>query len=235
MVFAICVMSNHVHLLVRDSNGELADWACYLLGNLARAINRIRDRSGVVFGRRYSAEPILDHEALRDRLVYVVTNPVQAGLCGRGRDWPGVSLWSAGGDIERHRVSVGVGRGEGADPGCVVVHPLPECSAGEVSRDIAETERRLRLERVRAGTGVLGLARVRAQDWRARPRDPKRSSRPPCHTTDRKLRSSFLESFRTFVAAFRAASAELRSGALDITFPPWSYPPGRPIVRVLPA
>ena len=58
-IHAVCVMSNHLHLVVCDQSAELADWASYLLGNLARGVNRIRGRRGCFFERRYSAEPIL--------------------------------------------------------------------------------------------------------------------------------------------------------------------------------
>ncbi len=100
-ILAVCVMSNHLHLVVRDELGELAPWASHFLGNLARAVNRIRGRSGTCFQRRYSAEPILDEEALIDRIVYVAANPVKAGLCKRVRDWPGVLLVASEGKTQK--------------------------------------------------------------------------------------------------------------------------------------
>jgi REP element-mobilizing transposase RayT len=96
-ILAVCVLSNHLHLVVRDQQGELASWASYFFGHFARAVNRIRKRRGTCFERRYSAEPILDDEALIDRLVYVVTNPVMAGLCERANQWPGITLFAAEG------------------------------------------------------------------------------------------------------------------------------------------
>ncbi len=67
-ILAVCVLSNHLHLVVRDQKGELAAWASYFLGHLAKSINRIRKRRGTCFERRYSAEPILDEEALLQAL-----------------------------------------------------------------------------------------------------------------------------------------------------------------------
>ena len=104
-ILAICVLSNHLHLVVRDDTGELAAWASYFFGNLARAVNHIRGRSGSCFARRYSAEPILDDESLLDRLIYVVANPVSAGLCRRAQRWPGVVLYAADGSAQEIRVS----------------------------------------------------------------------------------------------------------------------------------
>ena len=236
-LFAVCVMSNHVHLLVQDTDGELAEWASYFLGNLARAVNSIRGRSGAFFARRYSAEPVLDDAALLGRLVYVVTNPVQARLCERAHSWPGVVLWSKSGELERHAVSwtdraeQDASETDGVVTSYLEVHPLPADAARAAAMAIAQREVELRAERRRAGLGVMARARVLAQHWHTRPRRPENSPRPLCHTTDPALRRAFAEGCQDFVTRFREASALLRDGMHDTVFPPWSHPPGRPMVR----
>jgi REP element-mobilizing transposase RayT len=253
-LFGLCVMSNHLHLLVRDTRGELAAWASYLLGNLARSLNALRQRCGVVFERRYSAEPVLDDAALLDRLVYLVTNPVSAGLCTQSRHWPGLRLWSRAGEPERREVSwVGRpayrsacyrARQRGQAPpnpdgfrvgGRLVIWPLPTQrgseGSGEMAEAIAARERELAAERRGSGRPALTRRQVLAQDWRGAPRHPKRSPRPACHTTERGLRQAFLEGLREFVGAFREASAQWRRGIRPVAFPAWSYPPGGSLVR----
>jgi REP element-mobilizing transposase RayT len=256
-LFGLCVMSNHLHLLVRDTEGELAAWASYLLGNLARSINAIRERCGVVFERRYSAEPVLDDAALLDRLAYLVTNPVAAGLCNQSRHWPGLVLWTRTGKPERREVSW-VGRQAyrgarhrarqrgGAPPspdafrvrGTLVIQPLAsEIGSGaggrcELAEAIAARERELVAERRRSGRPAMTRREVLAQDWQAAPRRPKRSPRPLCHTSERSLGKAFVEGFREFVGAFREASAQWRLGIRPVAFPPWSYPPGGSLVRL---
>jgi len=256
-LFGLCVMSNHLHLLVRDTQGELAAWASYLLGNLARSINAIRKRCGVVFERRYSAEPVLDDAALLDRLVYVVTNPVNAGLCNQSCHWPGLLLWAQAGEPELREVSwVGRkpyrkaryrARQRGQAPpspegfrvrGRLVIHSLAaeigSASEGrcEIAAAIAGRERELAADFRRSGKPVMTRREVLAQDWQAAPRHPKRSPRPACHTSERILRKAFIEGFRDFVDAFREASAQWRLGIPDAHFPPWSYPPGGSLVRI---
>jgi REP element-mobilizing transposase RayT len=248
LIHAVCVMSNHLHLLVRDTRGELAGWASYFLGNLARAVNGIRERGGVVFERRYAAEPVLDDTALLDRLVYVVTNPVKAGLCEESQQWPGVVLWAAGEEPELHEVSW-IDRGlyrrarhrakkqreAPPDPerfrtsGTLVIHPLAGCRVGEA---IEARERDLAAERERSGRVAMTRGEVLSQDWHAAPQRAKRSPRPACHTSERSLRQAFLEGFREFVEAFRQASAQWREGCRDVVFPPWSYPPSCSLVRL---
>ena len=241
---AVCVMSNHLHLLVCDESAELADWAGYFLGNLARAVNRIRDRTGTFFERRYSAEPVLDVEALHDRLVYVVTNPVKAGLCRRARDWPGVVLFAEGGASElvpvswmdRSRKEVSGGDSlcsEACVDGILVVDSIPSLDsedAASVAQGVEAREHSLAEERSKAGRRTMTRARVLAQSWRSAPKNPKRSSRPLCHAADPGVRKAFARGFDAFVSTFREASAMLRDVAREIRFPEWSFPPGGPLV-----
>jgi len=248
LILAVGVMSNHLHLVVHDTKGQLAGWASYFLGNLARAVNGIRGRCGVVFERRYTATSVLDDAALLDRLVYVVTNPVAAGLCEESCHWPGVVLWARTKEPESREVSwIDRGpyrraryrakkRGQASpDPdrfrtsGTLVLHPLVGHRVGEA---VEARERELAVERKLSGRAAMTRAEVLAQDWHAAPRRPKRSPRPLCHASERSLRQAFVEGFREFVGAFRRASAEWRAGRRDVTFPPWSYPPGCPLVRL---
>ena len=257
-MLAVCVLSNHLHLVVRDEDGELAAWASYFLGHLARAVNRIRGRSGCCFERRYSAEPILDDEALLDRLVYVVTNPVKAGLCKRVQDWPGVVLFAPDGEareipvswVDRNprRFARIRARLRGESPpkddafrvqGSLVIDPLPStdasrCDAEAVGAAIEARERELGEERRRAGRKTLGRKRVLSQSWRSAPRQPKRSPRPLCHAADPNLRRRFREGFDEFVSLFSEASERFRLGQTNVSFPDWCYPPGLPLIRPSP-
>lgn len=243
---AVCVMSNHLHLVVHDRNGELAAWASFFLGNLARAVNRIRKRSGSFFERRYSAEPILDNDALIDRLIYVVTNPVKAALCKRVSEWPGIVLWSEEGvafergiswiDRDAQRRATSTPRDGGQPlivPGRIRIDPLP--GDGGSPLNLAETirvrEQELANEHRAERRKTLTKARVLAQRWHAAPRRPKRTPRPLCHASDPALRRAFTEGFREFTALFRDASEQLRSRAASAHFPDWCYPPGRPLLR----
>jgi hypothetical protein len=240
---------------VRDEKAELAAWASYFLGHLARAVNRIRKRRGVCFERRYSAEPILDDEALLDRLVYVVANPVKAGLCKRVSDWPGVVLFASNGnsreipvswiDRDSYRFARLRAQLQGEAPpkddpfrvqGRLIIGPLALTDDlggdGEgIAGAIEARERELAEERRRVGRKALTRKQVLAQSWRSAPRRPERSPRPLCHAADPGLRRRFREGFREFVSLFREASERLRGGAPKVSFPDWCYPPGCPLVR----
>ena len=254
-ILAVCVLSNHLHLVVRDQDGELAAWASYFLGHLAVAVNRIRKRRGACFERRYSAEPILDDEALLDRLIYVIVNPVKAGLSRSASKWPGVVIFASKNKTEEIAVSwvdrnayrsaryKARLRGEPiphADPfrvsGRLLVGSFDGADASrglgnEITAAIEAKERELGVERRRAGRKTLTRKQVLSQSWRAAPRRPNRSPRPLCHTSDLGLLKKFREGYREFVSLFREASELFRGGDRNTSFPDWSFPPGCPLVR----
>jgi REP element-mobilizing transposase RayT len=243
-IYAVCIMSNHLHLVLCDEEAELAAWASYFLGNLARAVNRLRDRTGNFFERRYSAEPILDEESLRDRVLYVVANPVKAGLCSRARDWPGINLFAAG---SRHKrvpvrsitpfkaqsvVDSAISAKAHQATAVLVIDPVPTSgrATGAFQRSVAAREREL-MRSAKNRRRSLTPAAVLAQSWSSAPRHPARSPRPVCHAADPALRAKFKSGFTAFVDAFREASTRAFLGRRGPTFPDWSFPPGRPLVR----
>ena len=131
------------------------------------------DWSGGFWERRYSAEPVLDDEALVGRLRYVLAHGVKEGLVERSAEWPGLTClpqllgparrlfrWFNWSRRWSRRRGEDVGAGEGrfaeeiAEPVELVVEPLP-CWNG-----LGEEERR---------RAVRGL--VEAVESEARARD----------------------------------------------------------------
>ena len=88
-VFAVVVMSNHLHLVVRAPGKNLAAFMGYFLARVAQTLNLLLGRVGPVFPRRYDAQPVLDEEAAAGRIRYVLENPKTAGLVRCFTEWPG--------------------------------------------------------------------------------------------------------------------------------------------------
>ncbi|MBI4612110.1 MAG: hypothetical protein HY720_00710, partial [Planctomycetes bacterium] len=59
-LFAYVWTSNHVHFHLRCPKANLDKFMRYVLSHVATELNKIRGRSGSMFSRRYSAEPIRD-------------------------------------------------------------------------------------------------------------------------------------------------------------------------------
>ncbi|MBX3247282.1 MAG: hypothetical protein KF901_08880 [Myxococcales bacterium] len=88
-IFAVVVMSNHIHLVIRARGKNLAAFMSYFLARVAQSLNLLLGRTGPVFPRRYDAQPILDEDAAAARVRYVLENPKKAGLVRGFEEWPG--------------------------------------------------------------------------------------------------------------------------------------------------
>ncbi len=81
-VYAYCLMTNHVHLVVDpgDRVENLGLLMKRVAGRQTRYINKIEKRSGSLWEGRYKSSPIEANEYLIACCRYVELNPVRAGL-----------------------------------------------------------------------------------------------------------------------------------------------------------
>ena len=83
-----CLMTNHYHLLLRAAQPDLSRGLQLLNGVHAQRFNRRHERTGHLFGQRFSSKVVEDDEYLYDAAEYILQNPVRAGLCDDPRDYP---------------------------------------------------------------------------------------------------------------------------------------------------
>jgi REP element-mobilizing transposase RayT len=87
-LFAWVVMPNHVHALIAPSAGNrLADIVQAWKSWTAKAINRQRGASGMVWQQEYFDRFIRDERHFAAALAYIEENPVKAGLASKPSDW----------------------------------------------------------------------------------------------------------------------------------------------------
>jgi putative transposase len=84
-----CLMTNHIHLLIETKTDNLARGMHRLNTVYAQTINDRHRRKGHLFEKRYFSRPIESEPQFDQTALYVVNNPVEAGLCATARDWPG--------------------------------------------------------------------------------------------------------------------------------------------------
>jgi len=84
-------LSNHFHIVARFPDRNMGEFMCQLQGQIADRLNDHRVRSAPVFPERYDDQALLDDQTLRDKISYVLNNPVQDRLVGSAEDWPGVT------------------------------------------------------------------------------------------------------------------------------------------------
>lgn len=101
LLYAYCLMGNHVHLLIETTWPTLSAGLQRLNGLHAQRFNRRYGRYGHLFQGRFASELVEWDSHLLSAARYVVLNPVEANLCRHPGDW----AWSS------YRATVGT-----ADP-----------------------------------------------------------------------------------------------------------------------
>jgi len=88
---AYCLMTNHFHLIVQTSRGDLAAGMHRVGTCFANQYNRAYEARGHVFHGRFQSIPVEDDEYAVELARYLAMNPVEAGLCAAPEEWP----WSS--------------------------------------------------------------------------------------------------------------------------------------------
>jgi len=231
LLHAFCVLSNHYHLVLTDVRGTLPEFERLLDSLVARAVNATIGHREAFWDREsYSVIPLETTEDILAKIVYVLANPVAAGLVRRGRDWPG--LWSA-----PQRLLAGPTplarpgrffRRSGPLPATaeLELHVPPGFENGAafvdlVERALRDEEVRLAASHGRAGRGFLGAARALAEAWWKHPARPEPLGKPNPRVTGKNawIRLEALARMRAFRKAYGEALAAWRRGDRDVVFP----------------
>lgn len=97
LVLAVCLMTNHFHLLIEVGRVPLSHLMRRFLSRYARYFNRTAVRRGHLFQSRFLSKMCLTDEYYAAAFRYIHRNPVAAGMVAAPGDWP----WSS------HRQFVG--------------------------------------------------------------------------------------------------------------------------------
>lgn len=85
--YAFCLLGTHYHLIVSTTRARLSKGLHRLNAIYAQNFNRRHSRRGHLFGDRFASWVIDEDEHLAAACLYVLENPVRAGLCERAEDW----------------------------------------------------------------------------------------------------------------------------------------------------
>ena len=251
-IFALTVMSNHIHALLGvDHAAQLAGFMQHVLANIAKEVGRHHRWQGPFWSRRYRSIVVADGESQAARLRYVLCQGLREGLIDRAERWPGASTTAAlmrgtplhGVWFDRTAEFEARRRGTRPDPRRtehvyqVRLSRLPAFAHRSTSdyrvfvRELVQQhERDVSTERLADGKAtVLGVRRILEQDPHAAPSHSDRSPAPLVHAASRAVRQAFRSAYAAFVDAFRAAASSLRQGR-KADFPEGSFPPSLPFV-----
>lgn len=88
IVYAYCLMGNHIHLLLKEEKEDLSSFMRKIAGQYAYWYNRKYQRCGHLFQDRFRSEPVEDDPYFITVLKYIHQNPVKAGICREASGYP---------------------------------------------------------------------------------------------------------------------------------------------------
>jgi REP element-mobilizing transposase RayT len=235
-VHAACVLSNHYHIIVTDPRGIVPRFVHWIDGILARALNAYHGRWENFWApSSYSLVELVDADAVLDKIVYVLTNPVEAGLVAHGAQWPGVRLSprriGQSKNIKRPKFFF---RQQGPVPSLAaltVAKPpafadeTDEAFVRRVEAAVEAREKAIRERFAREGRKFLGRKKVLSQKVHDRPAnaEPRQGLNPAVASPNKWKRIEALQVHKQFVQEYRAALAQFCRGVRDVLFPEGTY------------
>ena len=90
-LYAYCLMSNHIHLLMRERDDTVSEVVKKLGITYAHYFNKKYGRNGHLFQDRFRSEPVDSMEYFVILLRYIHQNPVKSGIVETVEDYP----WSS--------------------------------------------------------------------------------------------------------------------------------------------
>jgi REP element-mobilizing transposase RayT len=204
-------MSNHYHLIISAAKPEqIPRFMAWLSREISVRIGHLVSWRGSFFERRYDAAPILDDDALLDRMHYIRKHGVKEGLTPPAERWPGLTLLPELIDGSRRTFTFRYHSLKTAESLCILVAPMPGWeSVAAKDRRVRHREitRRARAEahEERRGKSYLGSDRVVSQDPQERPARVKQTPRVRCFASTAERRREFWRRYQEFVDEFRAS------------------------------
>ena len=221
------LMSNHVHAMLVDTEGERSRWMQQAFSNSARKRNLELNRRENLWTQFPPGDmPVLDMDCVVDQVVYVALQPVAAGLVDKASDWTGFKILPSdwGKPISFTRPAA---CGEKM-PETVEITPMPPPGFSHLPLEdviaffnakIAEKEAFYRKKR--RGRPVTGIELCEALNPKYCPQTKaKMGGRNPRFTTrDPKLAARANQRLKMFTKLHRQALNAFRGGQRDAEFP----------------
>ena len=235
-IFALTVMSNHMHLVVQAPEGNLDEFMENVDREIARRINYKHRRRGRFWSRRYRAQAILNEADLEEAFLYTVTNSVKHGGAKHPEEWLGLCSYEQNISEKTKRYPFyrysEVDKDKRITYHDLNVSPLPRLKNLELkerSKIIAElieerTENLIEVRRSK-GQGFLTPEQVREIDPFSTPRVSNHSPSGNCYSKDAAVIREYklIEARRRI--SYALASLRFRLGELSAVFPDFTFKP----------
>lgn len=249
-IFAFVFMSNHFHILLQDTEGQIPKFMGYMQSNIAVSINRLLGRKGRFWSREYDDVIVDGENEFWNRYDYINANPVKAGLVAIPDHWRGVNSYNY--SIKNTFIkSTGINRTKFNDAQRLkkktpttqfeethqftLTHPSAwkywsvDKRATAIKERTQTTCKIARKERLYKKP--LGMKKVLQQSLLSRPKQSKRTPRFRFFSLNKDRLKELNESYRKHVSSYKTCMNNMFSSisknrrTLQIEWPPWSYPP----------
>jgi putative transposase len=236
---AVCVMSNHVHVVATDVEGRHPEFTAWAHRVMALALKSMHGIEGAVWQEGgASVQRLVGAVAVAEALAYVRINPVAAGCVRHERRYPGVFGADEEAPLATNVLQVPrpASLGETSAlpeltsfvcraPASLLEELGEERAAVAIAEAVARHRAEARARRAAEGHGFLGLKRVLAADPWTRPNQPPR--RAGFEPTFKGVIANALSIARATLVEFRKAyaiaMAAFREGKRNVVFPPGTY------------
>lgn len=86
-IFAYCIMSNHIHMLLRENDDSISDIIKRISSSYVYWYNKKYERCGHLFQERFRSEAVDSEDYFYTVLRYIHQNPVKAGIVNKVGDY----------------------------------------------------------------------------------------------------------------------------------------------------
>lgn len=230
-IFALCVMSNHYHIYCRDNEGNLPLFAADVNRNIAQCLNAKQGTTGPVWNRDRCN--ILNVVHKRDRLkylLYVMLNPVKAGLVELQRHWPGMVTkakdFLKNGQTFKKPVYFFTKDGKMPEEATLVYTMLPGSEAADMESYVKFLEEKVskeekQIKKERGNKKALGRRRILKMNPFSKPKNGTKEHglNPKIACSDKLLRIKYLALLKNWRIEYRKAWQEYKRGNKNVKFP----------------
>ena len=242
-LYAYIFLSNHYHLLLRAPKANLWRFEQAVNREIAKRVNRYRNREGHFWARRYDEQIVVKKADVLSALLYIVCNAVKHKLIDSPYKWPGIScikqLLTQKDEVYYFTDYTAYSKARLKDKNAKLedfkikynlkISPIPELAKlsfknrikflrSEIARELSKY-----LEQINS---FLGKEKILKQSPFSRPRVVSKRKRPICYTKDFLAKLNFIEEvYKPWNESYQIASLKFRKGELDSLFPEFSIKP----------
>ncbi len=236
-VVAFSAESNHYHGVFGDPHGNLSAFLAHFHKLLAKVLNaKLRRWENFFATEQTCVTECLDADAVFDKIVYTVTNPVKDQLVDKVFHWPGensLAAQLADRTLLAERPTWFFDP-EGRMPETVELRLHRPRAFAELSHAqwsaklraaVQEVEATAAAQRAAKGTAIVGRRAVLRTSPFDKPAThaPRRNLRPLFASRNATHRRDAIARRKVFIARYRTALAKLRDGIRDVVFPAGTY------------